>query len=79
MAEIYNLNNPFVENLTTWSTNDVAGTKVHEKIRKEIGKAEFKLAHPPLMYSNAQRRAWSDRLHVDIAYWTSRLSDAHYN
>jgi len=80
-------NNPFIDlsnqgieqRPDRWQTDDVACAKVINKLRREIGKREFKLAHPPLMYSNEQRRAWSDRLYQELAYWTSRLSDAHYN
>jgi len=81
------MNNPFidwsnhgVEQLpNTWAADDIACAKVYAKIRREIGKAEFKLAHPPLMYSNEQRLAWSNRLHAEIQYWKSRLHDAFYN
>ena len=80
-------NNPFidwssrgvVQNPTTWNTDEVACAKVLLKLRREIAKAEFKLSHPPLMYSNQQRLAWRNRLETDIAYWTSRLSEARYN
>jgi len=80
-------NNPFIDwsnhgveqNPNTWATDDVACTKVIAKLRREIQKAEFKLAHPPLMYSSQQRQAFRDRLMLDINYWTSRLSEARYN
>jgi hypothetical protein len=80
-------NNPFidwsnhgVEQLPNqWETDDVACAKVHAKLRREIMKLEFKLAHPPLMYNQRQRRQFSRQCHEMIAYWTSRLSDAHYN
>jgi len=80
-------NNPFIDwsnhgieqRPDRWATDDIACAKVIAKLRREIGKAEFKLAHPPLMYSDEQRFAWSDRLHTRIAYWTSRLAEARYN
>jgi len=75
----YNLNHPFAENLSAWNTDAVAGMKVHDKIRREIAKAEFKLAHPPLMYSNEQRRAFSNRMYSNIQYWNNILNKAHYN
>jgi len=62
-----------------WSTDDVACAKVLSKIRKEILKCEVVLAHPPIMFSDEQRLIWSTNLHEQIQYWTSRLSDAHYN
>jgi len=80
-------NNPFidwsnhgVEQLpNTWATDDVACAKVIAKLRREIVKAEFKLAHPPLMFSVDQRASYSERHTRMIAYWTSRLAEARYN
>lgn len=80
-------NNPFIDwssrgveqRPTTWSIDDVACAKVVAKLRREIMKAEFKLAHPPMMYSMQQRQAWSERYYARIAYWTSRLAESHYN
>jgi len=80
MSDIeYNLKHPFAENLTAWNTDAVAGIKVHDKIRREIAKVEFKLAHPPLMYSNEQRRAYRNRMFSNIEYWNAILNKAHYN
>lgn len=80
-------NNPFIDwsnhgveqRPSTWSTEEVACAKVLAKLRREIGKCEFKLAHPPLMYSFAQRKAFEERMNGNIAYWTSRLAEAQYN
>lgn len=80
-------NNPFIDwsnrgveqRPTTWETDDIACAKVIAKLRRELIKCEMKLAHPPLMYSSDQRRAFSDRVHGNIAYWNSRLAEARYN
>lgn len=80
-------NNPFIDwsnhgveqRPTNWATDDVACAKVIAKLRREITKAELKLANPPLMYSDEQRIAYNGRLLTRIAYWTSRLSEARYN
>lgn len=80
-------NNPFIDwsnrgveqRPPLWETDDIACAKVINKLRREIAKREFKLAHPPLMYSNEQRLAWFNRLQEELQYWTSRLTDARYN
>jgi len=79
--------NPFIDwsnhgveqSPTTWNTDDVACAKVIAKLRREIVKAEFKLTHPPLMYSAEQRVAYHNRWVTTIGYYNSRLAEARYN
>jgi len=80
-------NNPFIDwsnrgieqRPSTWATDDTACAKVIAKLRREISRAEFKLNHPPMMYSAEQRLAFHNRLVTNIAYWNSRLAEARYN
>jgi len=81
------MNNPFIDWSShgvqvvpeTWDTDHEACASVLQVLRDNIARCEFKLAHPPMMYSESQRRAFSDRMYDGIAYWTSRLAEARYN
>lgn len=80
-------NNPFfVPNygvpegeITTWFSEDIAGTKVLNKIRKEIARCEFKLKHLPIMFDEEEKARFIADMNLSLELWNYRLDQARYN
>jgi len=70
-------NNPFLDAVNTWRTDDVADTKVMKHIRKKIANLKFWIDHP--LTSEPYTPETLARLNQDLDSWNMLLIKAHYN